>query len=419
MKSLTELFFSKKEIQDSFNYFYERNYEYLFEDKRQNPSFKQFVLNWNQYSKILFEAVRNAEYVPSPAVPIHIFVGKPRTAYRLDYPDQFLMTHFSRLASQLIEPQLSDSLFSFRKGRSQQRALERLSAYISSCEGPIFINRVDVRDFGNTMKKEVIIRDLKEFVTQEDRFVSMISNWCEFPVLGENGVLSKTPALPTGAHLQLVFENLYLTHLDKQLDRIADSIYLRFGDDILFASKDQCTSENAFKVILSEMTSRQIEPHPKKTKSFVLVKPHQIDKTLQSCCVFEYLGMNIDFEGRVLLPPRKMKEVQKFFRIRLNTMLNALPGERDAAEKVGLMIKTLRENLLRSELLDHNPIVDLLRSARDERQLKEFDRWLSILITKLALNQGFKPSNHRMISMDVLRDWGLPSLLHLSRTHAL
>ena len=68
---------------------------------------------------------------------------------------------------------------------------------------------------------------------------------------------------------------------------------------------------------------------------------------------------------------------------------------------------------------EDSPLKMIFQEIHNERQLRELDRWLALLVLKIALGRGFKKGGFKRYPPATLRQMGLPSLLHLRRTHGL
>ena len=181
------------------------------------PSLALFVRNAAKFIDLATAALQHGTYRLQPARPVEVYVDKPRTIHKLTWPDTFLLGHLARLVSSRIEPLLSDSVYSFRKGRSSALALERVQRFIKNTHLPKYFVRRDVKSFGETMSHDVILQDFETAFPRSETLRELLKTVCKFPVMIDDSLATNSHGLPTGHNIQLVFENLYLRPIDREV----------------------------------------------------------------------------------------------------------------------------------------------------------------------------------------------------------
>jgi hypothetical protein len=222
-----------------------------------------------------------------------------------------------------------------------------------------------------------------------------------------------------------VFENLYLAGLDAQLDAIPGSLYLRFGDDIIFVTPDRDVVLKSRAIIERELAFRRLVRHPEKSADFVLAHPHLLhsfgekEANLDACAVFPYLGMDLDYRGAVLLPASKRKHIRDFLRARVRSCAGTLPDAAGPEHRVEIICRSLGVLLDAHRRGLSTPVRDYAQRTGDESSLRELDRWLALEVLRSALGRGACKGSFRRYPPRRLRSLGLPSLVHLRRTHVI
>jgi len=416
VNSVDELFYSKDAIAESFAHLYahKRSDRALNKIDPAGLSFNDFARNFEEYRNIIFSQVESGAYQLSPAQPTEIFADKPRIIQRLTWPDNFVLLHLARSINQVTASKLPDCLFSYRKGRSASQALKRLGRFIGRRQPPFFIARRDIKSYGETMDHKFILADFARYASPGPQLCHLMKQICEFPTLVDGQITPNECGLPTGNYLQLVFENLYLLDVDKTLSVIPNSLYLRFGDDILFVSVDGATFDVATKLLDKLITNRLVSCSPEKSKDILLVKPHELSKLINQQHVsaqstFCYLGMQIDFKSRISLPKNKQHRLRQSIRARLGQFSKLIPANLNAEGRVKLLAQATREYLWEDSPEQAPTIHDYLLAFQDKESSAEFDRWLALTLLGYALGTGHKASSLRKFPYRKLRELGLPS----------
>lgn len=350
-------------------------------------------------------------YAPQPGRIVSVFADKPRKIVSFDWIDRLILDHFARTLAKVVEPQLSDNLWSFRKGRGQHEALQRVVAYIQKqpIGSPIYVLRRDIREFGDSLKHEFLLQDFKELAHPSSTLIFLLEQICRYQKINPDGSLeTNRQGLPTGSYLQLVFENMYLLNLDRALEKIPDSLSMRFGDDILFL----CTQENIFEEAKS-LTSKMIQ---ERNLDFNLEKSFDLKLEAQGKCrFFEYLGMRVWRDGRLSLPPRKTQLIRKILKSRMRNLAQLQrPLCQHTAELITRISMGMKGYLESSDFQER--LWPYLREVSDENELRDLDRWLCLSLLQEVLQSGFSKANFRNYRPRDLRKRGLPSLLHIKRT---
>lgn len=422
-KKFEKLFFDDREIWSSFEKFYSKFSRRSSQEEpfRTNPPLEIFLRNFEKYRKILFRDIQNQTFRVQPARQIEIHADKLRCGFQFQYPDTFLLTHFANCLNQSTHNTHSTHLYSYQSGRSNVQALQHLTQYIRTKRQPLFIFKSDVASFGESMDHCEILRLFQGHICDRTCLIDLLHQFCRFPIEGD-GRCYNFRGLPTGYFIQLIFENLYLGALDSRIEEMEDVFYIRFGDDLLIASPSRDQVQQGESIIRQAATEKGLVLSPNKSERFVLCGPESItdsgDGSFSALATFRHLGMMVTHDGRLFLPADKMKRIRRVIRKRLSAaskFFSHQPFSVKLSESSHLIAKLIQSRRSRYSPPDFH----LLSYVSDEQQLRELDRWIHLSVVSSVSDKGFRKGNFRSVPPRLLRKLGLPSLLHLHRTHEL
>jgi hypothetical protein len=429
-KTFDQLFFSRRELAKSFEIFYSANLPAYSrgasEEHSGEPTFDEFARSRSRFIRLMVNAIRDGSFEFHPARERLLFVDKPRLMYGFQWPERFILYHFARIQYEYTEDDLPDALFSYRSGRGNLLALKRAGGFISRRSLPLFVLRLDIKDYGPSMQHSFIESDFAAATGASPELRKFFTCACTFPFIRDGELLKNTLGLPSGSYLQVLAQNLYLRELDFELMQFTDCLYLRYSDDILFMAPERSLAERAEGMISDFIAKRGLKPNTDKSTRFVLCKPHEHHAVSTRCLSelpavsqFEYLGSILDFRGKQSLPARKLRLVQGGLRRRLTALAANLSGTVDESTKTQILVEAARTLVNFRDPLSLAEMRDYVRLINDEAQLQAIDRWLVSLIVELISQKGWKRGALRGNLPAKLRSLGLPSLLHIRRTGGL
>jgi hypothetical protein len=253
------------------------------------------------------------------------------------------------------------------------------------------------------MDHTLVLETLKEFVSLSASLERLLTNICKYEYLDDqNQIVTNKIGLPTGSHLQLLLQNLYLMKVDLTLENVPESAYARYGDDMIFISRSK---EMAIKQ--AQFLKRRLECHfhlslnEEKSRRVCLVKPHQIpilkNHNTEFVCssYFDYLGITINFAGDLYLPSKKARRLHKGARFRLEELAKHIPDELNDTERVQILSIAAQEIFKAGHATAKRGTIGNADGYHNPQQIKEYRRWLNSLILKIALKRGWRKGNFR------------------------
>lgn len=360
-------------------------------------------------------AIQTDRYRPGVAKPLWIHAGKPRKVFRFRWIDHLWIDAIALHLRDRAEGLLSDSVMSFRAGRGVRQALQRVQRFLqSACGREVYLLRRDVQNYGPSMQHDQVLAVIERMFPGDVTMRNLVRVFCKFSYMEDGKEISNTTGLPAGTPLQTVFDNLYLHDLDRRLESYRDCLYVRFGDDLLFASFYLQSARAAQEDMRSYGERLGLAYNPEKTQDLVF-GCQTAPAGFSHAQVISYLGMQIDMNGVVRLARPKLKRVLDYLRSQIRLAKRAPSYE----ERYQLAIRIAQNSILGRVGRRPNPLLYYLPLISDDVQLAEIDRWVALSVLGAAHGGGFKQSFFRRHGYRALRQHGLPSLVHLRRKGVL
>lgn len=417
-------FFSPREIRESHRSLVQQVERRSFFDpdkERDGLSLRAFLFNFDEITRFALRAVKSGAFEPEPGKEIWLVEeGKRRQMFSFPWLTHFLYGHLSRSIERCTGDLLHDSLYSYRKGRGTVSAVRRVQQFCKHSSSPLFFSKIDIKSYAYRMDHDLILDDFREIFGRCEQLEPLLHSLLRFPYRSEDDLPAfNYCGLPPGNTLMLTFMNLYLRKLDEALGGRDGLLYLRYGDDILIGSSSEEELEKARMRARDFLRERKLLMNEEKSERFVLLPPHQVAGTTGSfspMTEFEYLGMRIFWRGDFTLPPRKFRRVRRFLESRMRAVHKRLSPSLPAKERAKVLSGIVAEIALERTGFRLNPIRDYLTLVDDPEQLRELDRWTMMKLTQIVVGRGWRGAHLGRLGPDRLRDYGLPSFVHLKRT---
>ncbi|MCX5747984.1 MAG: reverse transcriptase domain-containing protein [Proteobacteria bacterium] len=417
-------FFSMANVWRAFGAFQRKQRERRKYRPDDQLTLSELVRNADRLVPLALGAIRERDFVLQPARPIIVRTDKPRTVHQFEWLDQFIIDYFAEWVAERTRALLPDCLFSFRPMRSSAMAVERAAAFVACVphHERVWAMRRDVKSYGESLQHTHVLADFAAALGPSPELATLLGEICRFPKIEADGTVQRnTRGLPTGSYVQLVFENLYLLALDRELECVPRSLYLRYGDDILFLTLDEGAFSSAQARVAAHLHDRGLEFNESKSRQLGLSPSHQAGSSrgdVVCSSEFDYLGARITFKGDVHLDLKKQRKVTGFIRRKLAQTASHFPTA-SPDEKIAALIATVRTLCTERGIFRTNPIHTYVGRVADDNALRELDKWVAQTVLKLGLGRGFKKGLFRRYPYRRLRELGLPSMLHLTRTNGL
>jgi hypothetical protein len=381
---------------------------------------------------VLAREVEHGEYRFGALKRSEVFLeGKRRIVHGPDLADVLVLGATAARLTGLLESVLLDSVHAYRPGRSSLRVLGRLRQYLDEHRGLVekksrglFVLQRDLSAYGESIPTDSTsrlwpllddvlrrIEDPRERTTMRQ----LIEAGCRPQILLADGrTVAMDVGIPTGSPIQQPLANLYLAPLDEIL-RARSGFHARFGDDLFVAtpnqSEAQAIAEDVERVVLSLHLRFNVE----KSKNLYFTKPGRPLEApspfpVQATSHLEYLGVRMDFDGRMGLSRKRSRQLLLRSRWRIQNSARLAPKEH-AREYVA---KALQHALTANDSVSDPLVAALTTWVDDRQQLRQLDRQLAQRCAEvLGGKRGVRAFRHTSVSD--LRAAGLSSLLELRR----
>ena len=381
---------------------------------------ESITLAWTLYNedfiiKEIIKDLKEQKYETPHALEKNVTIeDKDRLLYTFDWHEKVLQGAIAALLTQILEPLLSNSVNSYRKGRGSHNTLIQLSNYIKSFndDQKIYILKRDIKSYGDKIPHKKLLDVLTKYVPKEDYLFEVITKTLKFDYIeaGTGKLKQKDLGLPTGSPINNVIVNMFLMDLDKQIDKYSDdSCYFRYADDILVATTKKDVAEK-IKIILSQsMLDKELTFNQEKVRDLTFDKVEHRDES------FKYLGLMVKTNGELTLTKEKDKKIRDEIKqtiLKIHKMTSRIT--RNKEDRVKNLIRASKSFFYKTDFLvtlsSYFPIVD------DESYWEELDLW----VARTILSNVYEQQGDRVFKkypFKKLRQKGLPSIRHLRRLY--
>ncbi len=392
------------------------------------PGIAQMALDARSVGRAIAHDIRAGDYRPTPATIRLAQLDKERELLVLSPIDRIVHTAVGELLSEVIEPMLPDSVYSYRKGRSVQQALRVVGDYLRAHRDAhpdpqqrgLFLFRGDVAAYGDSIRMDARAPIWPMFEALAggvpDPGSPLHPAWRVLvdtirPPVVVNGEARPAMGVPTGSPVVAPIANLYLGPLDRALGSTPGALYLRYGDDILFAHRDRTQVDRALARARAVLDELGLALNRDKLRLNWFNGAARPDPAGHAAGVnrVAYLGCTIQFGGTVALTPAKASELLADVAARVRRSARLLDGA-PLDQRIRALTAMLARGMdaaspgaLRQAALI-NQMVD------DRSQLRDLDYRIALIAAE-SLSGRRGPRAFRDVPYRRLRRAGLPSLV--------
>jgi len=193
------------------------------------------------------ERIASGTYRPAPVKRVDI--PKPGGGIRsLGVPtvlDRFIQQAILQVLTPIFEPTFSDQSFGFRPARSAHQAVERARSYIE--EGFEYVVDIDIEKFFDKVNHDRLMAKVATTINDK-ALLGLIRRYLQAGILTSGVVIERHEGTPQGGPLSPLLADIYLTELDKELEKRGHR-FVRYADDCNIYLK----SERAAKRVLTSV----------------------------------------------------------------------------------------------------------------------------------------------------------------------
>jgi group II intron reverse transcriptase/maturase len=169
-------------------------------------------------------------YVPSPVRRKEIRKENGGGTRMLGIPtvlDRFIQQMLLQAMTPIWEPRFSEHSYGFRPGRSAADAVRAAQGYART--GQDWVVDLDIAKFFDHVNWDVLMGKIAQ-VIRDKRVLKLIGRYLQAGAMLEGVVVERVEGTPQGGPLSPLLANIYLTALDRELERRGHH-FSRYADD--------------------------------------------------------------------------------------------------------------------------------------------------------------------------------------------
>jgi hypothetical protein len=355
----------------------------------------------------------NFEFRPAVALTYN-FNGKHRTLYISPWEERIVDFLLYRLLTRKLHAWFSPNSYAYRdRTFGLDRCQARIAGILRSEHGPLYLVKRDIKDYFASVDHEILLARLARLVEGDHYLFGLLRQRVCFLFQDESGAHQAERGIPFGAAIACVFANIYLTGLDRQLERIPEIHYFRYADDLLVLSSRRESALRAQECLGQGMEELRLQFKSSMQTDLVLRASPGADAVFDTAREFRHLGLLFREGGGVALSRDKSRKIQNLFRFAFRRARRRWKKLADPLAKAQALVDVARESIQQG--VRNVAILDYyLKHVNDEAQLGRLDRWLAEEVLSHVFG-GHKKGHFRRIGFRRLRAMGLPSLVHRRR----
>ncbi|MCK9523358.1 MAG: reverse transcriptase domain-containing protein [Proteobacteria bacterium] len=353
-------------------------------------SLRELYHHRSAFCRVLAKTIRKGAFRLSPAERTEQNIeGKLRVLYRSSLVDTVVISAAGTLLTQMVTPHLSPHVYSYQKGRSSLMAVEHFARYLKQhrqrplLQRGLYVLKRDLHAYGESIATHDASRlwplldmVMGAQVPDNHPFRPLLRAMVLREVRAADGSVSMlTQGVPTGSAIQPALCNLYLHDLDELLGKTTDGVYLRYGDDFLFAHPSCEVTQGLSRQVddLLERLSLQVTPH-KRLDSYITGpgRPSAIAPKMKHCNYVTLLGCRVQFNGAIQLRPHKTRELLRDVQRRVRRSMPLMHGL-DRSEIAQRLCHIVNRTLHTTDALGNARTLEIWRVVNDRACLRHLD----------------------------------------------
>lgn len=212
-------------IEETLKFYIEKNHE-VANHKQRHSALKE-----------LYQAVHTGNYEPYPQQTFQIKEANLNTE-KFHWKDLVLMSFLYKILKAPFDNILPLTVLSFRPHIGQKEIEDTLNQTLE--QGYTKMALFTVGNIYNRIDHDKLIETLRKLIpTSDHSIVELIHSFLKAPIMTDNKVTYRKHGIPYGSPLSPLLSNIYLYELDRALNRIPDTIALRYADTYLILSQEQ------------------------------------------------------------------------------------------------------------------------------------------------------------------------------------
>lgn len=210
----------------------------------------------------LSQALIRQEFTPGCLKPVRIQSGtKTRQLHVPCVRDRITARAILGVVTPIIDPELGHSAYAYRPGLGVSDAVQAVALLRE--EGLTAVLRTDIKDCFTSLPKHVAMTRFTALIADE-AVNAVVTMFIERSYRSDSGAIQSLEGVPQGCPLSPMLANLVLRDLDAVL--VAEGFpVVRYGDDVLVATKTQEEAHEASRIINAEAGRLGMQTNTDKT----------------------------------------------------------------------------------------------------------------------------------------------------------
>ncbi len=353
------------------------------------------------------------EFRPSIGLTYN-FNGKRRTLYIPPWEERIVDLLLYRVLNQRLHHWFSPNSFAYRDHTyGLDSCQSRIASLLRSSPRPLYLVKRDVCDYFASVHHEVLLRQLGQHVERDDYLFHLLRQRVQFAYHDETGAHEATRGIPFGCASACLFANIYLTELDRCIERLPQVHYFRYADDLLLLSPERDSIVLARERLFAILGGLKLSTKASHEADLLLSAEEVGDRDFRTVSAFRHLGLLFRAGGEVSLSRDKRRKIQNLFRFAFRRKRKTWKTIGDPQERArtlaAIASETVEKGVRNVAIIDY-----YLKHVTEVPQLRLLDRWLAEEVLSLVFG-GHKKGSFAKLSFETLREFGLPSLVHRQR----
>jgi len=364
-------------------------------------TFAEFADHLDRNLRRISEGLLKGQYAFSPFVERKITLagGATRTISTATVRDTIVQKAIALVVEPEFDSRLEDNCYSFRIGDDAPSIHDAITVVAAHHRtGQYWVVKEDVSSYFDSLNHRLLLDALQDVLRRDSRMFCLYQSYIKAPRLVHGQPLPRERGVPLGSILANCLSNLYLTPLDKWMNKEGHR-YIRYCDDIVVfceSERDALRAREAIGEIIGKLGLTLNE-----CKSSLLPPGGR----------FVYLGYEFDGQ-QIRIGQRALHKFKSRIR-RATTRRTSRKLTAQAARthegKAALRQVIAQVNEQISGDTPRNWARYFARCDFDD-QFRELDYWIRDRI-RAAVTKRWTKSNHRSIPTPLLQELGLKSLV--------
>ena len=402
--------------------------------RQEGVSLAAFYNDRTNLCRILAKSVSDGHYALTPGRLKRVKIeDKERTLFSFCLTDLIIHAVVAQILTELAEPYYSKCLFSYRKKFSTRAALDVLAEYMRAHlknhpepkNRGVYVLKRDIRSYTDSIPVHARSRVWTLLValfgcygvpdiTQDPLFelVREVIRPTVFDFSG--GIFTLYCGVPTGSPISVFLFNFYLADFDAELEKIKNTLYLRYSDDFILVSENKTELLLASQVIVEKLQALELSVKEEKNLNYFFNGAGKHPDNFpggKGTQVIHFLGWSLRFNGSIGLGEKKCQRLRHDLRERIfktNRILSAY----DLETRGRLICRTINEVFRPSNIFSQAYAGLLLKAVNDRSQLKEIDLWIVRMVMRVLIGDSSVRAFRKIPYRKIRQKWGLISLVH-------